>query len=276
MKKVIILSILISWSSLSQSSFTFPFISDARWEYNELNAFSAFPIGKVTFRLGTDTLMPNGKLYKSYSNFYFRNEGVKIFQFSNIDSTEFARYDFSKQKGDTVSIVRRGQFSSAIVLAEDRIANVLGQQRRVLSFHSSTGSVWDTIADSIGILTLNRDTDNSYELTGAIISGKTYGIITAVREPDNKNFPAELLLSANFPNPFNPSTTISFSLPSRSFVTLKIFDAMGREASTLLSEEMPAGNYSRQWNASRFPSGVYFYRMQAGAYTETKRLVLLR
>ncbi|MCX6136785.1 MAG: T9SS type A sorting domain-containing protein [Ignavibacteriales bacterium] len=106
--------------------------------------------------------------------------------------------------------------------------------------------------------------------------------------------PARFGLDQNYPNPFNPSTNISFSLPSKSFVSLKIFDLIGREISTLFSEEMSAGNYSRQWNASNVPSGVYFYRLsavpmarrdlvptygrngQAGSFTETKRLVLMK
>jgi photosystem II stability/assembly factor-like uncharacterized protein len=87
---------------------------------------------------------------------------------------------------------------------------------------------------------------------------------------------AAVRLENAYPNPFNPSTMISFSLPTRSFVTLKVFDVMGREVSTIASEEMPAGNYSRQWIASGFPSGMYFYRLQAGAYTETKRMMILK
>ena len=83
-------------------------------------------------------------------------------------------------------------------------------------------------------------------------------------------------LSQNYPNPFNPSTTISFSIPSKSFVSLKIFDQLGREVSTIVSEEMSAGSYSRQWNAANLPSGVYFYRLQAGSFIETKKLILLR
>ena len=88
--------------------------------------------------------------------------------------------------------------------------------------------------------------------------------------------PAEFSLAQNYPNPFNPSTRISFSLPSITFVSLRVFDAMGRQVATLVSEELSAGNYSRQWNAAGMPSGVYFYRLQAGSFTETKKLVLLR
>ena len=83
-------------------------------------------------------------------------------------------------------------------------------------------------------------------------------------------------LYQNYPNPFNPNTTISFSLPVRSFVSLKIFDMVGREAAALVAEELPAGNHSKQWNAANMPSGIYFYRLQVGLFTETKKLVLLK
>lgn len=84
------------------------------------------------------------------------------------------------------------------------------------------------------------------------------------------------VLGLNYPNPFNPSTNISFSLPSKSFVSLKIFDSLGRSVATIASEELPAGNYSEQWNAANMSSGIYFYRLQAGSFTETKKLVLLK
>jgi photosystem II stability/assembly factor-like uncharacterized protein len=100
-------------------------------------------------------------------------------------------------------------------------------------------------------------------------------LVTGVH-PNATQSPLSFDLEQNYPNPFNPSTTIAFSLPSRAFVTLKIFDVMGRDVATVVSEELHAGPYSRSWDATGYPSGVYFYRLQAGAYTETKRLILLR
>ncbi|MFZ1978003.1 MAG: T9SS type A sorting domain-containing protein, partial [Bacteroidota bacterium] len=82
--------------------------------------------------------------------------------------------------------------------------------------------------------------------------------------------PSVFSLSQNYPNPFNPMTTISFSLPSKSFVSLKVFDIIGREVVTIVSGEMSAGNYTRQWNATKMASGIYFYRLHAGSYSETK------
>ncbi len=90
------------------------------------------------------------------------------------------------------------------------------------------------------------------------------------------DLPTHFSLSQNYPNPFNPSTTISFGLASKSFVSLRVFNGLGREVSTILSEELPAGSYSQNWNAAGLASGVYFYRLQTGSFTETKKLLLLR
>ena len=90
------------------------------------------------------------------------------------------------------------------------------------------------------------------------------------------NLPTHFSLDQNYPNPFNPATTISFSLPSKSFVSLKVFDVLGREVSTLVSEELSVGTYSWSWNAEGLASGIYFYRLQAGTFSETKKLVLIK
>jgi hypothetical protein len=100
-------------------------------------------------------------------------------------------------------------------------------------------------------------------------------MITSAGE-SKRNVSTSFTLSQNYPNPFNPSTTISFDLPTKSFVTLKVFDMIGREVATIVSKELSAGSYTRQWHAEGLPSGVYFYRLQAGSYLETKKLVLLR
>jgi len=100
-------------------------------------------------------------------------------------------------------------------------------------------------------------------------------MITAVKDSKSK-IPTTFSLSQNYPNPFNPATTISFALPSRSLVSLKVFDILGREVSTIVSGELQAGSYTRQWNASNMASGVYFYRLQAGSFSETKKLLLLK
>jgi hypothetical protein len=93
---------------------------------------------------------------------------------------------------------------------------------------------------------------------------------------EEPGIPGEFMLSQNYPNPFNPTTTISFNLPSTSFVILELFDNLGKLMTTLISEELSAGKYTQQLSSSGLPSGVYFYRLQAGTFTQTKKLVLLR
>jgi len=80
----------------------------------------------------------------------------------------------------------------------------------------------------------------------------------------------------NFPNPFNPTTTIKYQIPELSFVTIKVFDVLGSEIATLVNEEKPIGSYEVEFNATSLPSGIYFYRIQAGRFVETKKMILLK
>lgn len=86
----------------------------------------------------------------------------------------------------------------------------------------------------------------------------------------------EFQLYQNYPNPFNPTTTLSFVIGQLSFVTLKVYDVLGREVNTLVNEEKPAGKYDVEFNASNLPSGIYFYQIRAGNFVETKKMVLTK
>jgi len=86
----------------------------------------------------------------------------------------------------------------------------------------------------------------------------------------------EYALEQNFPNPFNPSTKIKYSIPYSSLVTLKVFDALGNKIETLVNEEKPSGSYEVNFNASSLTSGVYFYRLQDGSFVETKKMILIK
>jgi photosystem II stability/assembly factor-like uncharacterized protein len=88
--------------------------------------------------------------------------------------------------------------------------------------------------------------------------------------------PKGFSLSQNYPNPFNPSTNIQFQLPNSGFVKLTVFDLLGREIETLVNEKLYAGVYNVDWDASRYPSGVYFYKITAKDYLGTRRMVLIK
>ncbi|MEJ2242848.1 MAG: T9SS type A sorting domain-containing protein, partial [Candidatus Bathyarchaeota archaeon] len=83
-------------------------------------------------------------------------------------------------------------------------------------------------------------------------------------------------LSQNFPNPFNPSTKIEYSIPQSSQIQIKVFDVLGNEIKTLINEEKPSGAYELTWNAENLPSGVYFYQMRAGGFVQTRKMILLK
>ncbi|MCH7676972.1 T9SS type A sorting domain-containing protein, partial [candidate division KSB1 bacterium] len=88
--------------------------------------------------------------------------------------------------------------------------------------------------------------------------------------------PSSFVLEQNYPNPFNPSTTIEFALEKRSPVKLKVFDITGREVARLVDDMLTPGSYKVVFNATGLPSGIYFYRIKAGKYTHTKKLMLLK
>jgi len=83
-------------------------------------------------------------------------------------------------------------------------------------------------------------------------------------------------LYQNYPNPFNPSTTINFDVPKESKVVLKVYNILGQEVATLVNEKMVAGSYSYQFSEGNLSSGMYIYRLQAGDYTLTKKMTLLK
>jgi len=108
------------------------------------------------------------------------------------------------------------------------------------------------------------DTSGSYQLD----------VVTSVKPPDN--LPTKFELEQNYPNPFNPSTTIGYDIPEREHVILTIYDVLGRLVKTLVNAEISSGHYEVHFDASRLSSGLYFYRLQAGTYVQTKKLTVVK
>jgi hypothetical protein len=132
--------------------------------------------------------------------------------------------------------------------------------------------------DSLGTaITLNSGVGSIYVALSRV-SGSTENTLeksgTGVNE--NASNPVGFNLSQNYPNPFNPSTIISFNLPQRSFVTLKIFNLLGKEVSTLINSEKEAGTYNLNFNAEKLSNGVYFYKLTAGNFSSVKKMILMK
>ena len=86
----------------------------------------------------------------------------------------------------------------------------------------------------------------------------------------------EYFLADNYPNPFNPSTTIKFGIPVNSFVSLKIYNSNGKEVETILNNRLSSGTYTFNWNAAGFSTGVYFYKLETNQFTNVKKMILVK
>ncbi|MBI4427488.1 MAG: T9SS type A sorting domain-containing protein [Ignavibacteriales bacterium] len=106
-------------------------------------------------------------------------------------------------------------------------------------------------------------------------SGGTDNIVVKIERVEGR-LPNSFSLSQNYPNPFNPTTKVEFSIPQNSVVSLKVYDVMGREIAVLLDAQKEAGTYRVSWDASALSSGVYFCRIHAGPFLETKKMLLMR
>jgi len=113
------------------------------------------------------------------------------------------------------------------------------------------------------------------ELLGCIVDGKTYGTIVNVDEAENDNIVDSYHLS-NFPNPFNPSTTITFALPQKGEVVLKVYNSLGQEVKTLVNDFKEKGIHKVNFDASDLSSGVYIYSIQANDFYQSKKMILLK
>jgi ligand-binding sensor domain-containing protein len=124
--------------------------------------------------------------------------------------------------------------------------------------------------------TMSLDVDQQEHLYAGTSKGlfKSTGIVTRIDEKGR--VPSSFSLFQNYPNPFNPTTVINYQLSVNSEVTLKIYDVLGRLVNTLIEERQTAGARSVAFNASNLSSGIYFYRLAAGSYVETKKMILIK
>jgi len=126
-------------------------------------------------------------------------------------------------------------------------------------------------ADSIdGLFNLKRTIQKIYNNNYRFDSTSTSVVDKHLSVPSN------YLLYQNYPNPFNPTTIINYQIPELSFVTIKVYDVLGREVAILVNEEKPVGSYEIEFDGSLLTSGIYFYKLQAGDFVETKKMILLR
>ncbi|MBS1493587.1 MAG: SBBP repeat-containing protein [Bacteroidetes bacterium] len=183
-------------------------------------------------------------------------------------------------------------------IATDKIGNVYvtgeslltgsTSEFATLKYNSNGTQQWIKKYSGTGMF-FNRVPILSADTSGnVVISGISNGInnssyYTTIKysqfvgiSPVSSNLPSGFSLSQNYPNPFNPSTKINFSLPFKTLVKLSVFNSLGKEVSSLVNENLPAGNYEYQFNAENYPSGIFFYKLETESFTETRKMILLK
>jgi hypothetical protein len=145
---------------------------------------------------------------------------------------------------------------------------VIDPTPRAMILHTS--SVYDNLLYVFSGSTTNI---TRVTLTDSVFS---YYLSTSSSESQKNQIPDVFVLHQNYPNPFNPSTTIGFTLPKSEFVELKVYNILGKEVSTLVSNKLNSGNHTYQFNGNNLASGIYYYRIQSGEFQDMKKMVLIR
>lgn len=159
-----------------------------------------------------------------------------------------------------------------------RIAKYNGLDSTTWKFQSFNISQY--VSGASNILVRFRDsTDSSVNWDGWYVDNikiTAYQVSPITGAENNATVPYRYSLEQNYPNPFNPVTRINYSVAEKQLVKISVYDMLGREVSVLLNEIKSPGNYSLEFNASQMPTGAYFYRMQSGAFTDTKKMILVK
>ncbi len=157
-----------------------------------------------------------------------------------------------------------------------RTAGVWSQQGTKFLGTGNVGNAWQgySVSMSSNATTLLEGGIADASSTGAAWVFTAPG--TAVREIEGLGIPQAFALEQNYPNPFNPSTEIRFTISGAGFVSLRVFDVLGREVATLANQTLQPGGFSATWDAAHAPSGTYFYRLQSGDLSETRKMVLTK
>ncbi|NOX18766.1 MAG: T9SS type A sorting domain-containing protein [Chlorobi bacterium] len=162
--------------------------------------------------------------------------------------------------------VAEGTFSGADIGAMIGFKDHIGGSYHFYDIPGGGGEEESDIVTDLSPLTDWPGKDSAYVIRTTI---------TGVDDEENQT-PSGFVLYQNYPNPFNPATTIKYEIPEAGFVTLKIYDVLGREVAALVNAKQTAGRYETKFDAQELSSGIYIYRIQAGTFTESKKMILLK
>lgn len=192
------------------------------------------------------------------------NEIVNVGYTWEVDSPEFGtHWEHSVESISETVQVAAGTFHDCIKV-RSTATDLSGDTTEISYQYYALG-----VGEVLTVTVFSEDETGRFELV-------EFSVLTSAEEERSTEIPDQFILQQNYPNPFNPSTTIAFSLPRSGYVTLIVYNTLGEEMATLLSESLSAAKHSVEWDASGFSTGIYFYRLKTGKFVEMKKLVLLK
>ena len=192
-----------------------------------------------------------------------------LFSVNEVSNNELPLFDSTK------AWYRRHGTSLWIPLALTEVAELVNNEGIIVEADLGPATAEDSVAIDLRVASQSANGFKMDQIVSPAFAVGNWDTIVTDTAP-GEGLPARFALEQNFPNPFNPTTTFQFSIATSQLTILKVYDILGREVATLVNEKKSAGKYSVTWNASSMASGVYFYRLEAGSFVETKKLLLLR
>ncbi|MHA2101430.1 MAG: T9SS type A sorting domain-containing protein, partial [Candidatus Kariarchaeaceae archaeon] len=262
------------YSQVLKESSYFPLQIDNQWFFSSQNDTLSETVAD-TQRIGGN-LYYSFEKFRDFSGFLFRVFDNRVYIFA--DTSEYLWYDFNADSGNSWIVPPLGHpYNGGIFTMQSKTDTVVTPVEsftecyRIHHLIGADAEFVEWFAPGVGIV--QRDVITIAGLRKWILVDR---VITSVRTSTGFVIPKLYSLSQNYPNPFNPSTIIKYQIPQLSFVTIKVYDVLGSEIITLVNEEKPLGSYEVEFNAANLPSGIYFYRLQAGNFVETKKMVLMK
>lgn len=251
------------YDSLNRLTIIKNIINDTPFDYQYTYRYDSS--GNVNYLIQTSY---TGKISNKY-NYFFKFDGsgkvtdeTALFKFLP-DSTWDDTLEITFNYDEYGRIIQMGQFTWFHYNQGGNLDSMVITHTVFSGYLANKGTFVDSYGNSITLPNYSGYNHFYYS-----------SFITGIKEDklNNKTF----TLSQNYPNPFNPMTTINYSIPSAGFVTLKVYDILGREIASLVNDEKQPGEYSVKFDGSGLSSGIYFYHLQSGKFTSTKKLILMK
>lgn len=251
------------------------------------------PTGKFKTTITRDTILSNGKKY-----FEFQSRGSvsalfnSYWKYQRIDSSSMNVYGYSISENkeyllDSLLAAHTNTFKCLRFPATSPGGTYLGpnsgtyfgrimESKTVLCSPNSTSY---TLLENVGFYGFNYclDFGEGLFLKGCVVNQILYGdTLSTEINLTSSEVPEKFSLKQNYPNPFNPSTKINYELKSSGFVSIKVYDVMGKEVSELVNEKQTTGSYEVTFDGTNLPSGVYYYRLETEGFSEVKKMSLIK